>query len=310
VLAVVIYGKIIIDDIGLPDGSVVRGLLGGGGPQAAFGARLWTESVGLLSRAGEDLEDRHRQALASLDIDLLGVAYYADIHTLRAGRPRNGRHLTRLRPTHSPATASENWTRLLSRPLDLPAAYQRPQAIHLITEYADEPMVTTAVALREQGALLSLEPLIDIDRWTNGPEIMALLPQVDVVTPDWPSAIGLAGTDEPRRVLEYWSGLGPRLVAVRHAERGSYICSRDDGRSWHIPAVPVDVHDPTGAGNSYGGGLCAGWLQTNNAAWAGTMAAVSASFMLEHTGMPLSPETYQATARRRLHASLSRAISL
>jgi Radical SAM superfamily/Flavoprotein len=67
---VVVYGKIIIDDLRLPDGSTACDLLGGGGPQAAFGALLWTDTVGLLSRAGEDLEDHHRRGLASLAIDL------------------------------------------------------------------------------------------------------------------------------------------------------------------------------------------------------------------------------------------------
>src|SRR5262249_45116834 len=139
---------------------------------------------------------------------------------------------------------------------------------------------------------------------TNRDEIVALLPHVDLLTPDWPSASGIAGTGDPRRVLEHWSRLGPRLVAVRHAEHGSYVWSRDDDRSWHIPAVPVPVTDPTGAGNSYGGGLCAGWLRTGQAALAGAIAAVSASFMLEHIGMPtpLTPTSYQTAALRRLRA--------
>jgi len=321
---VVIYRKIIIDDIRLDGGSIARGLLGGGGPQAAFGARLWNDSVGLLSRAGTDLEDGHRSALAALGVDLNGVAYYEDAATLRARRVRNGwrvpqphatqgqPHATQGQPHAAqgqPHTAQgrgvaepDSWARLLSRPLDLPAGYRRPRMVHLITEYADEPMVATALTLREGGALLSLEPLIDIDGWTNREEIVALLPQVDLVTPDWPSASGIAGTDDPRRVLKYWSRLGSALVAVRHDEHGSYVWSRHDDRSWHIPAVTVRVADPTGAGNSYGGGLCAGWLRSGNTTHAGALAAVSASFMVEHVGMPSTPEQYRVAAERRLHA--------
>src|SRR5262249_22020853 len=209
-----------------------------------------------------------------------------DINSVRSRQPRDGWHVTQPHaPRRRGIAESENWTRLLSRTLDLPATYRRPRVVHLITEYADEPMVATALALRRHGALLSLEPLIDVHRWTNRHEMVALLPHVDLVTPDWPSASGLAGTDDPRRVLEYWSRLGPGLVAVRHAEHGSYVWSRHDGRSWLIPAVAVRVQDPTGAGNSYGGGLCAGWLRGGNAARAGAFAAVSASFMLEHVGM-------------------------
>ena len=55
---------------------------------------------------------------------------------------------------------------------------------------------------------------------------------------------------------------------------------------WHIPAVPVDVVDPTGAGNSYGGGACAGWAASQDARIAATYGAVSAWFLVSRTGLP------------------------
>jgi hypothetical protein len=67
-----IYGKIIIDDIRLANGQIVRGVIGGGGPQAAFGARLWSNSIGFLSRSGTDMSNDHVQTLQQLDIDLQG----------------------------------------------------------------------------------------------------------------------------------------------------------------------------------------------------------------------------------------------
>ena len=67
----VIYGKIIVDDI-VVAGTRVRSVLGGGGPQAAFGARLWSDSVGFVSRSGSDLAVSQVDALRGLDIDLAG----------------------------------------------------------------------------------------------------------------------------------------------------------------------------------------------------------------------------------------------
>ena len=69
---VLIYGKIIIDDIRLPNGRFVRGVIGGGGPQALFGARLWHDSIGFLSRSGEGLATEHVQSLHDLKVDLDG----------------------------------------------------------------------------------------------------------------------------------------------------------------------------------------------------------------------------------------------
>src|SRR5918998_2405767 len=78
----VIYGKIIIDDI-VVAGSRVRSVLGGGGPQAAFGARIWSDSVGFLSRSGSDLAPTHIDTLRSLDVDLTGWHQYPEIPTPR-----------------------------------------------------------------------------------------------------------------------------------------------------------------------------------------------------------------------------------
>ena len=51
-----VYGKIIIDNIWLRSGKLHRSALGGGGPQAAFGMRLWHDPVALLTRSGTDLD--------------------------------------------------------------------------------------------------------------------------------------------------------------------------------------------------------------------------------------------------------------
>ncbi len=47
--------NIILDDIVFPDGQTRMGVLGGGGPQTAFGMRLWSDSVGIVASVGPDL---------------------------------------------------------------------------------------------------------------------------------------------------------------------------------------------------------------------------------------------------------------
>jgi len=305
-LEYLIYGKIIIDDIQLAGGQIVRGVLGGGGPQAAFGARLWADSVGLLSRSGTDIEAEHIQTLTNLQIDLQGWRKFSDIPTPR----------TRLRYDKNEymrsdggsvlemAVSREDWFRLLEQALTLPAAYKKPRLIHLITEFFDEPMVQTALELRQQGAIFSLEPLIDYQQWTNKEALLSLLGQVDIVTPDWPSASGIAASDDPKRVMRYWSKLGPALVAVRQGHHGSYVWDRQHDQVWHIPPVPVKVIDPTGAGNSYGGGLGVGWAKHNEARLAGCYGAVSAKFLVEQAGIPPVSEILQAEASILLEQAL------
>ncbi len=78
-----IYGKVILDALRLSDGRVVPEALGGGGPQALWGAALWSDSVGFLSRCGTDLPATAAAALAGIGVDLAGVARYDDLPTLR-----------------------------------------------------------------------------------------------------------------------------------------------------------------------------------------------------------------------------------
>ena len=51
---VVVCGNLTLDDVVAADGAATMGVPGGNVLHAALGARLWTPSVGLVTRAGED----------------------------------------------------------------------------------------------------------------------------------------------------------------------------------------------------------------------------------------------------------------
>lgn len=297
-----IYGKIIIDDIRLQSGEIIRGVLGGGGPQALFGARLWRDSVGFLSRSGDDIEATHVQTFHELDVDLNGWRRFSDIPTPRGQMTYDENEYQVHEEEHADKRPyqREDWFKLLAQRLPIPESYQQPRAIHLITEFHDEPMVKDALQLRQKGALLSLEPIIDYQTWHNRDQMLALIEQVDIVSPDWPSASGIAGTQDPKEVLRFWSTLGPKMVTVRHGSHGSYAWDRENDIFWHITAVPVDVVDPTGAGNSYGAGACVGWVISNEAREAAIYGAVSAHFLVERVGLPKMRPELRMLAEQRL----------
>ena len=307
-----IYGKIIIDDIRLHSGQIIRDVIGGGGPQALFGARLWHNSVGFLSRSGDDIEAEHVQTLQELDVDLNGWVKFAGIPTARnqmlydeneyleQGDERGG----------TLVTSRENWFKLLAQRLPLPESYQQPRAIHLVTEFHDEPMVQDALRLQRQGVPFSLEPIIDYQTWHNREQILELIKQVDIVSPDWPSASGIAGSDDPKEVMRFWSKLGPQMVTVRHGQHGSYAWDSTHNVFWHVPAVPIEVVDPTGAGNSYGSGACVGWVKSNEARMAATYGAVSAQFLVGRVGLPRMTAELCTQAEQILTQNLPRATEL
>jgi sugar/nucleoside kinase (ribokinase family) len=57
------------------------------------------------------------------------------------------------------------------------------------------------------------------------------------------------------RAAEQILTLGPSIVIVKKGESGSLLCARD-GSKFVLPAYPAtEVRDPTGAGDSFAGGL-------------------------------------------------------
>lgn len=304
----VVYGKIIVDTIRRKDGVVEHEVLGGGGPQGALGARVWSPSVGLLTRVGRELEEKPTSMLHSAGVDLQGMAAFPEHETPHGGMEYDEDEY--MRPRSTLVADIERLRRqlqaILRERVPIPAAYQHPRVIHLITEFFDEPMFLDALALKAAGAIFSVEPIIDHREWTNSRQLLEVMPQIDIVSPDWPSASGMAGSDDPTAVLRYWSGLGAGVVAIRHGARGSYVWDRETGRSWHVPPAAVaHVVDPTGAGNAYGGGLAVGWDRSRDGRIAACYGATSASFMIECVGMPPMSAALEEEARRRLDLLLA-----
>ncbi len=304
----IVYGKIIIDDIRLKTGEIVHNVLGGGGPQGAFGARLWDPSVALLTRSGTDIPEGPKAELEALDLDLSGWMQYDDLPTAHGlmAYDENEYMTGEIDFEKRKETFMRKMGEMLAREIPIPESCQSPRVIHLITEFTDEPMANAALAMKETGSIYSLEPLIDYHHWSNQEEMLAYFPNVDIVTPDWPSASGFAGSDDPLEVLKFWSKLGPDLVAIRDGARGSYVWDQHHDQMWHIPVVEIKLMDPTGCGNAYGGGLSVAWDQHKDAKVAGACGTVSASFLAERVGVPTVTAEVKATAETRLENLLAR----
>jgi sugar/nucleoside kinase (ribokinase family) len=85
--------------------------------------------------------------------------------------------------------------------------------------------------------------------------------------------------------------LGPRIVVVKQGEYGAALFSAEDGGFFALPAYPLEtVVDPTGAGDSFAGGLL-GYLDSQGGATDGatlrramTYGSAVASYWVEEFG--------------------------
>ena len=302
---------IILDDLVFPDGRTALGVLGGGGPQSAFGMRLpalagWTDKteVGLVAGVGRDLPDAARAQLDSAGIDLAGVRI-GDLPTPRAWQVLEADgHRTQVWRVAGRVVGAQ-----LGRTLDrIPPAYRSAHGFHLGI-HPDEPDLDFIYQLRQLQSptpktlspMISLEPFKPADHPPTDAALRQLCSAADVFSPNLAEARSLAGEAAPGELSRRLAEAGARIVALRMGQDGSLVCTKEKDTLVHVPAVPTTVVDPTGAGNAYCGGFLAGYVQTDDVLTAAQYGTVAASFLVEQVGLPPINDRLRDEADRRLH---------
>ncbi len=286
---------IVIDDVVFPDGRTAMGRLGGGGPQAAFGTRLWSDSVGLVARVGKDLPDTARDWLARSGIDLAGVVE-TDLPTPRAWQVLEaGGQRTQVWRVPGQVIGGQ-----LSRSVELvPESYRHARGYHFGI-HPDEPDLDFARGLAGLGGAVSIEPFKPAERPFSPETLSQLANAARIISPNLEEALSMAGVGEPEEVLQAFARAGAQVVPLRRGAEGSLVLDGRTGRIARIPAYPLAVVDPIGAGNAYCGGFLAGWLQTGDIVTAGLYGSVAASFLLETGGLPMPDPGMRAEAYQRV----------
>ena len=312
---------IILDDLVFPDGRTVMGTLGGGGPQTAFGMRLpalagWTEEsgdVGLVAGIGGDLPDSARAWLAAAGIDLTGVRE-TELSTPRAWQKleRGGRRTQVWRVEGHVISAQ------LGRTLDrVPESYRQAKGFHLGI-HPDEPDLDfirqlhhlVGIGIPAYHPAVSLEPFKPADRPLSDGALRQLCSAADIFSPNVAEAQSLVGNGSPDELVRRLTDVGASIVALRMGPEGSLVYAGSGATHFssashlvpiHVPAIPTNVIDPTGAGNAYCGGFLAGYVQTGDVLTAARYGTVAASFLVEQVGLPEINERLRTQAGLRLH---------
>ncbi len=106
------------------------------------------------------------------------------------------------------------------------------------------------------GLTVSLDPGYDPSgRWSQN--ILEVLRHCDVFFLNEVELAGLAGTDDVAAGLRAIGG-NARLTVVKLGPRG--CAAWGDGQMYEAEAIPVDVVDTTGAGDSFNAGFLRAWL--------------------------------------------------
>lgn len=134
--------------------------------------------------------------------------------------------------------------------------------------------------------------VLDADTMSPPDELEDLLRLTDYLIASEVFADELTGLADPSAAAQALSGYGSTVTVVTLGEAGSL--TRTGGRSFHMPAFPVDVVDTTGAGDVYHGafifGLLREWKLEKTTEFASAVAAMSCTRLGGRQGIPTLDE--------------------
>lgn len=123
------------------------------------------------------------------------------------------------------------------------------------------------LAAKEAGALISADTKLPTFREMKMEELADVWPLVDYFFPNEKEAAYHSGISEDetnteehfRKMTEYFLGYGIKNVIIKAGADGCYLNGPEG--FYHLPALPVEVVDSTGAGDNFVAGFLSGVLR-------------------------------------------------
>ena len=261
--SLLVTGSIGIDTVHAPTGSA-EAVLGGSAIYFAAAASF-LGPVRLVAAVGDDFPEQLEQPFHGFDIDLAGLEKRAGSKTFRW----TGRYHENMNDRE---TLSVELNVLGEDSPPVPEAFRDSQAVFLANAHPGAQL-----GLRKQfpGAGLVVADTMDLWIEIANKELRELLKNVDGLVLNDAEAfqfteernVVLAG----RKILE----MGPSFVVIKKGEHGAVLVHKDGEGA--LPAFPAaDVVDPTGAGDSFGGGMMGRLAATGDHSFGGIMRAMAA----------------------------------
>ena len=258
-----VTGSIGIDTIQTPTGSA-DSVLGGSAIYFAAAASF-QGPVRLVAAVGEDFPAELEAPFRAFDIDLAGLEKRAGSKTFRW----TGKYLENMNDRE---TLSVELNVLGEDSPPVPDAYRDSKTVFLANAHPGAQL-----GLRRQFPDAELVVADTMDLWIEvaRPELMELLQDVDGLVLNDAESLQLTGERNVVRAGRQILGMGPSFVVVKKGEHGAVLIHADGEAA--LPAYPAaEVVDPTGAGDSFGGGMMGRLAATGDKSFRGILKAMAA----------------------------------
>ena len=275
-MAVLVVGSVAFDSLKTPYGEA-QDVLGGAATYFSITASYFTP-VNIVAVVGDDFGEEHFRVFEGRAIDISGLERAAG-RTFRWSGEYSG-DMNEARTLDTQLNVFEHFSP------KIPPAYRDSEYAFLANIH---PVLQLQV--REQLPQAKLVGLDTMNYWIRGTpeELRRTLSRVDMLVINEKEVRMLAGIDNLRRAASAVRELGPSAVVVKRGEYGA--CLFQDESIFFAPGYPLEeLHDPTGAGDSFAGGFMGylartGDLADDNLRRALVYGSVMASFAVEEFGL-------------------------
>jgi sugar/nucleoside kinase (ribokinase family) len=247
-MSLVAVGTVAFDDIETPFGRAEK-VVGGACTYIALAASYFIKPVQIVSVVGDDFPETMLNELRSRGADTEGVQIkQGEKSFFWAGRyhaDMNGRD-----------TLDTQLNVLADFDPILPDSYKNANYLMLGN-------LTPQVQMRVLDQLTTRPKLVVLDTmnfWMNIAldDLLKVLKRIDVLTINDEEARQLSGEHSLVKAAAKILNMGPKYLIIKKGEHGALLFSEDE--VFFAPALPLEqVTDPTGAGDTFAGGLI-GWI--------------------------------------------------
>jgi sugar/nucleoside kinase (ribokinase family) len=271
-MSIVVVGSVAYDSIKTPRGNVER-VLGGAACYFSLAAGFFTD-VKIVAAVGEDFEQEHIDLLKGKGVDISGLDRVPGKTFHWSGEYSGDMNTARTRDTQLGVFADFN--------PKLSESHRKTPFVFLAN--IDPELQINVLDQMDNPKLVALDTM---NFWITGKpkELQKALGRIDMLFVNDGEAKMLAGSDNIMRAAREIRAMGPKCVVIKRGEYGAIIFH--EAGMFAVPAYPLEtVFDPTGAGDSFGGGFMgylaqAGEATMKNIRTAAVYGSTVASFACE-----------------------------
>lgn len=293
-MPLVVVGSVALDSVETPAHGCRENVLGGSAVFFSYSASFFAP-VRLAGVIGEDWPAEHLEMLRRRNIDTAGLQVIAGGKSFRW----SGRYLENMNDRE---TLSLSLNVMAEFDPVLPEHYRKCKFLFLANG-------ATEMQLRviDQCPAAELVVADTMDHWivNDRENVLKMLKRIDGLVLNDSEARLLTGDHNLVRAGRGVLRLGPRFVVVKKGEHGAMFFSEHE--TYVLPAFPTcDVVDPTGAGDSFAGGMMGylaeqGNFQPKTLKQALACGTVVASFCVEDFSLDRLRQIDRAAIDRRMH---------